>query len=78
MVLSNGKSDSSSLKRKKDDVLSAFTKVIEDLSSVSMKAGEEKSRQEQKKAEIQKEIDELAKVEQESNEIVLKFTKLLK
>ena len=72
------KSDSLSLSKKKDSVLSAFNKVIDELSLVASLAFEERSRQEQKKTEIEKEIQELVKVENDSNNMVTKFTKFLK
>ena len=72
------KSDSLSLNKKKDSVLSAFNKVIDELSLVASLAFEERSRQEQKKTEIEKEIQELVKVENDSNNMVTKFIKFLK
>lgn len=72
-----GKSDASTLNKKKDDVISAFKKVIDELTVVSSSASEERKRQEEKKAELEKEIQDLAKVELESNKIVAKFTQLI-
>ena len=72
-----GKSDASTLLKKKDDVLSSFSKVISDLSLVALNASEERTRQEEMKAEIEKEIENLAKVESESNDIIAKFTQLI-
>lgn len=63
------------LQKKSEDILSVFTKTVEELKSVNSSVDKEVSDREVQKAKIENELAELSKTKQKNEAVIYKINK---